>query len=624
MISLLVMANALPFLSPVFGDHMVLQRDKDNVFWGWTNPGEKVSVQITGKPVSATADASGKWMVKIRPPRVGGPYTVKISGQQTIELKDVLVGDVWVCSGQSNMEQGVAMARDPQKEIAAANYPKIRLFTVPKSPALTPRSHITGQWQACAPDTISQGGWGGFSAVAYYFGRHLHKELNIPIGLVHTSWGGTSAEAWTSEQGLKPVRDFNKDIETLHKRNEPGASSTFGEFENWSTKNGGDFVSESVDDSDWKTCTLPNMFNSIGLGQHRGVVWFRKTIELDSEPTGDVSITTGSNQGMDAYYINGQFVGGGNSVLVWRQYTVPKGVLRKGKNTIAVRFIAPGGGSGYQMGADQFRMYFSDRQHLELGGEWKMLKGRELSQASALPPIIDQNPNFPTTLHNGMLHPLQPLALKGVIWYQGETNIGRGEQYARLLPAMIADWRKGFGQGDFPFFVVQLANFGGQRPQPAESGWAELREAQSIAVKKTKNTGLAVIHDVGEAQDIHPKNKQDVGKRLALSALKVAYRKNVVFSGPVLKSAKAEGPVIVLTFEHGDGLTVKKDKHSGFAIAGRDGKFAWAEASVHGNTIVLTSKTVAEPKFVRYAWDDDPVVTLYNGAGLPAGPFRTK
>lgn len=624
MIMLLLLAPNLPFLSPVFGDHMVLQRDKVNTFWGWANPGDKVTVQISGSAVSGVAAEDGKWTVKVKPPKVGGPYTVKVSGPQSVELKDVLVGDVWVCSGQSNMEMGVGMARDPQKEIAAANYPNIRLFTVPKSPALTPRTHVTGQWLTCSPSTITQNGWGGFSAVAYYFGRKLHQELKVPIGLVHTSWGGTSAEAWTSEEGLAPVKDFDKDMKLLASRNADRAPTTFDELENWATRNGGDFVGESVDDSAWQTCTLPAMFGNIGLGQHRGVVWFRKTIELDSEPTGDVQIVTGSNQGLDATYINGKLVGGGNSVLVWRQTVVPKGVLKKGTNTIAIRFIAPNGGSGFQNGADGFRMYFSDRAPLELSGQWKMLKGVKLSEATALPPIIDQNPNFPTTLHNGMLHPLQPLAMKGAIWYQGETNIGRGEQYSRLLPAMITDWRKGFGQGDFPFYVVQLANFGGRRPNPSESAWSELREAQAKAVKNTKNTGLAVIIDIGEGADIHPKNKQDVGGRLALLALNRTYKKKVEDSGPTLKSATPTGGALVLKFDHAQGMMLLPAQHSSFAIAGEDGKFVWATAVLSGDTITLTSPQVPEPKYVRYAWDDDPFVTLVNGAGLPAGPFRTK
>ena len=618
--------QSMPFLSPVFGSHMVLQRDKPNAIWGWTTPGEKVTVQILKTKETATADETGKWMLKIKPPRTGGPYKVTVSGSQTVELEDVLVGDVWVCSGQSNMEMGISQAKDSAKEIKAANYPNIRIYAVPKSPSLTPKPFVSGEWLLCSPENIVKGGWGGFSAVAYYFGRDMHKELKVPIGLVHTSWGGTPAEAWTSAEGIAPVRDFKKQTDAVEAMAKPGAMHTADMVDKWAKENGDDYSGENIDDSAWSDVDLPNRFNRIKLGAHRGVVWFRKTVELpDPLPAGDAYLTTGSNDGIDADYVNGVRVATGSSVLNWRQAKLPAGLLKPGKNSIAIRFVGTSGpNAGFTFGGVDGLNLRVGSSLTSLIGPWKMMKGFELKSAKPMPDQVEDNPNWPTTLYNGMLSPLMPMAIKGALWYQGESNVGRGEQYSRLLPAMITDWRKGFSQGDFPFFVVQLANFGQQHADPINSGWAELRESQVTAVSRVKNAGLACIIDIGEANDIHPKNKQEVGRRLALSALKVAFNKRGEFSGPTLQKVTKGGAVIQVAFDHADGLEIRPAKHSGFAIAGRNGKFEWADAKVVGNTVVLSAPGVKEPTQVRYGWDDDPVVTLFNKEGLPAVPFRTR
>jgi len=624
-----------PFLSPVFGDHMVLQRDKPNTIWGWASPGEKINVWAfesgatpsTVKPATCVADGSGKWMAKISPLKVGGPYRLLVKGMNKgEELNDVLSGDVWVCSGQSNMEMGIAQAKDAAAEIKdAANYPNIRLFAVPKKPSLTLLPTVQGQWLTCSSENIVKGGWGGFSAVAYYFGRKLYGELGVPIGLVHTSWGGTPAEAWTSAEGIAPVRDFDRQANAVAEMTKPGAKHTPDVVEEWANANGHNYSGADVDESDWTTVNLPSRFSGMGLNGYRGAVWFRKTIELpDPLPAGYTQLTTGSNDGVDMNYVNGVRTDFGSSVLNWRNKPVPAGVLKPGKNVIAIRFVGTSGNSGFTFNGQDGLNLLVGGKIIPLAGEWKMKKDFEISKDRPMPDLVEDNPYWPTTLYNGMLYPLMPLGIKGAIWYQGETNVGRGEQYSRLLPAMITDWRKGFGQGDFPFFVVQLANFGGQNPNPTNSSWAELREAQAVAVTRVKNAGLAVTIDIGEARDIHPKNKQEVGRRLALSALKVAYDKSLEFSGPTFVSAKRKGSTLAVSFDHANGLELRSAKHSGFAIAGADGKFAWADAKVVGNTVELTSAAVAEPMHVRYGWDDDPVVTLFNGDGLPAVPFRTK
>ncbi len=627
----------MPFVSPVFGDHMVLQRDKMNTIWGWAKPGTAINLVIgsdgdqPGVPTqilhsAAVTDASGKWVAQFKPPKVGGPYKIDIVGSQTQTLHDVLVGDVWVCSGQSNMEMGIGMAKDAQQEIKnAGNYPTIRLYTVPKVPSLTPKPFPQGEWATCSPESVARGGWGGFSAVGYYFGRTLNETLKVPIGLIHTSWGGTPAEAWTSKEGLAPVKDFESQVKSVDSLLAPGALRTPELVEKWGNAAGPDYSSTDLDDSGWSAVSLPARFGKLGLGAFRGEVWFRKTIELpDPLPQGDAQLTTGSNDGIDLNYVNGVRTDFGSSVLNWRNKPVPREILKPGKNTIAIRFVGTNPNAGFTFdGKDGFNFRIGSTV-IPLVGEWKMAKAFELKDAPRMPDMVEDNPNWPTTLYNGMLNPLLPLSIKGAIWYQGESNVGRGEQYSRLLPAMITDWRSRFGQGDFPFFVVQLANFGGQNPNPTNSGWAELREAQATAVKRVKNAGLAVTIDIGEARDIHPKNKQEVGRRLALSALKVAYGKNLEYSGPTFKRATPKGSELILTFDHANGLTLRTAKHSGFAIAGADGKFVWAKATVQGHSVVLSAEGVSVPVDVRYAWDDDPVVTLFNKEGLPAVPFRTK
>ena len=629
MITLLLsaqLASNLPFLSPVFASHMVLQRDKPNPIWGWTTPGEKVSVTILKVKETATADASGKWMVKIKPPKTGGPYRVSILGSQAMELEDVLVGDVWVCSGQSNMEMGISQAKDAKTEIANANYPNIRIMAVPKSPSLTPRPFVKGEWLTCSPENIVKGGWGGFSAVAYYFGRELHKDLNVPIGLIHTSWGGTPAEAWTSALGIGPVHDFQRQVDAVSNLAKPGALRTADLIEKWAKESGDDFSGENVDDSAWPSADLPARFGKLGLGGHRGAVWFRKTVELpDPLPAGDCYLTTGSNEGVDADYVNGVRVATGSSVLNWRQGKLPAGLLKPGKNTIAIRFVGTSGANaGFTFGGIDGLNLQVGPTRTSLMGSWKMMKGFELKGAKPMPELVEDNPNWPTTLYNGMLYPLMPMAIKGAIWYQGESNVGRGEQYSRLLPAMITDWRTGFGQGDFPFFVVQLANYGGQHAEPGESGWAELREAQTVGASRVKNAAAVSNIDIGEGNDIHPKNKQDVGRRLALNALSATYGKHVEHSGPTITDVHIHNGQVFLIFDHANGLELRARKNSGFAIAGADGKFVWADAKVEGNTVVLSANGIGNPVSVRYAWDDDPVVTLFNKEGLPAVPFRTK
>jgi len=479
-------------LPAVISDNMVLQRGKKIPIWGWAEPGEKVSVKGSWQwfKTSTKTKDNGKWMVKIQPPKAGGPYEIEIKGNNTITLKNILVGEVWVCSGQSNMQWSVRQAANPEQEIAAAGYPKIRLFTVKRKVADKPQPDCEGRWIMCSPETVPD-----FSAVGYFFGRELHQHLNVPIGLIHTSWGGTPAEAWT----------------------------------------------------------------------RRGV--------LESEPD-CIPILQRFNEAMAKYPEAKKKYD--ESVIEWKEDV--KKAKAEGKNP----------------------------------------------PRRPRPPFGPGNPHSPAGLYNAMIAPLIPYGIRGAIWYQGESNASRAYQYRKLFPAMITNWRQDWGQGKFPFLFVQLANFMAVDSEPVDSAWAELREAQLMTLALPK-TGMAVIIDIGEAKDIHPKNKQDVGKRLALWALAKTYRKKMVYSGPIYKSMKTEGNQITLDFEHvGGGLVAGGGEPlKGFAVAGADRKFVWADAKVEGDTVVVSNDGISEPIAVRYGWANNPVCNLCNKEGLPASPFRT-
>jgi sialate O-acetylesterase len=463
-------------LHALFSDHMVLQCDLPCPVWGTVEPGEEISVAVAGQKKSAKAGADGKWSIKLDAMKAGGPHEMTVAGRNSITLHDVLVGEVWICSGQSNMEMSVNSSNNAAEEKAGAKFPNIRLFTVPKKQADEPQRDVQGSWKECGPDTV-----GGFSAVAYFFGREINQKLGVPVGLIHTSWGGTPAEVWTSD----PV---------MHSR---------PEFKNF----------------------------------------------LD-------------------YYA--------------KQH------------------------EGYQQKLAKYK------------------EDAEKAKAEGKPaPKAPNAPMKTSCLYNAMIAPLIPFGIKGAIWYQGESNAGNAKLYQTLFPAMIKNWRDDWGQGEFPFGFVQLANYLPRKEQPGESNWAELRESQTMTLSLPK-TGMAVIVDIGDAKDIHPKNKQDVGKRLALWAQSQVYGKDIVYSSPLYDSMKVEDGKVRLSFKHaGSGLEAKGEKLVGFSIAGEDRTFVWADAKIDGKTVVVSSDKVAKPVAVRYAWADNPDCNLYNKEGLPASPFRT-
>ena len=629
-----------PFVSPMFSDDMVLQRGMADPVWGWTTPGAKVTVTVGDKTATATAGPDGKWMAKVGPLKVGGPYTLTIAGERTVTFKNILLGDVWICSGQSNMEFGVGNLNNADEVIAGANYPNLRLFAQPKVISGDPLEVTGGTWKVCTPNNLkTDGTWSGFSAVAYFFGKKLQQDLKVPIGLIHTSWGGTPAEAWTSAKDLgdklPEYRTALAQLEAIRATKNSPTPGGMDAFSAWYLKNdpGSSLTSSwgnpDFDDSGWKTMTLPGLFQDTGfpeLNNQQSVVWFRKTVDLNADVAAKPLVLHFLADDNDAAWVNGTKVGATDGYNVARAYKIPAGALHEGKNVIAIRVTdtsAPGGIYGDPAG---LFLEVPGADPISLTGTWKLKLGTAITAKIALPATIEQNPNFPTVLYNGMIQPIVPYGVKGAIWYQGESNAGRAHQYQTLLPTMIESWHRNWNQGPFPFLIVQLAGFNHPSPYPGDDDWAELREAQFLTTTKVRNAGIATAIDIGEENDIHPKNKQEVGRRLALVAEAEDYHMKVVSSGPVYKSMSVEGSAVRLKFDHTDGGLVVGNHLpalKGFAITGEDHHWVWADAKLDGNTVVVSSPKVAHPVAVRYSWSTFSDSNLYNGTGLPAFPFRT-
>ncbi|MEO0293706.1 MAG: sialate O-acetylesterase [candidate division WOR-3 bacterium] len=643
----------------IFGDNMVLQQEMEVPIWGKAKPFEIVEVISSwGEKAIGEADSTGKWMIKLRTPKRGGPYEVKIKGEnREIVFQNVLIGEVWVCSGQSNMEMPLMgwpprdTIKNSEEEIKNANYPEIRLFTVSKGISLKPRENCKGFWEECSPERAKN-----FSAVAYFFGRELHKELGAPIGLIHTSWGGTQAEAWTPFSYIKKVEGFSDFIENFDK-----LSSLEEEYVKWlnshpvitpekEEEKAGKNVSfddknchlPEFKDSYWRRMSLPTQWENSELGVFDGVVWFRKKVKLPTEwMNKDLILELGPIDDIDITYFNGEKVGGYEGMGFWtveRKYKIPKEIVKRGENLIAVRVIDLQGGGGLYGKESQMKIYPIDEEEnfIKLSGEWKYLPVAEYREGNFYVFGVKKNDfyknrpkfkgitqNTPTVLFNAMVNPLIPYGIKGVIWYQGESNVGRERQYKELFPALIEGWRESWGEGAFPFYFVQIAPYLYEGENSTTS--AKLREAQLVSMLTVPNTGMVVTLDIGDLNNIHPSNKVDVGKRLALWALNKSYgRENVVCSGPIFKSMVKKGSKIILYFDYiGSGLVSKEEKLKGFKIAGEDRVFVDAEAYIKDNTVIVYSKEVYEPVAVRYAFTDGSEASLFNKEGLPASPFRT-
>ncbi len=615
-----------PFVSTIFTDNMVLQRGKPDAIWGWSQPGEKIRITFGGHSATAVTGADHRWQVSIEPPAMGGPYTLQISGSnQSVELKNILVGDVWLCSGQSNMQLPLRAINNSDALIQAANDPLIRFFTVMPHTAYHRVNLVQGTWQAVTPEDAT---W--LSAVAYLFAHKVQQETHVPIGLIVDAVGGTPAESWTSAAALATIHDFDvplAELARLQAANAPEYGNyimhwydkyDIGQRENWE--------SPTLDDSSWKTVTIPGGFAELGVPTTPAVAWFRKQITLpDPLPQGRAAIFLGSIERMDTVYINGQTVGASAWVENPRVYPIRPGILHAGSNVIAIRVFKTKPDGGFLAKPDELHLVLGDKSSIPLAGAWKGKLSVDARPPQPLPLTYENWPVMPSVLYEGMLRPLAPLSLAGAIWYQGEQNSDRGYAYRRLLPVMIADWRNLFDQGNFPFYIVSLPAFLKRSATPvAGDPWTETRESQAITASTVPNTCLAVTIDTGEADSIHPKEKVPVGNRLALCALAGYYHKKVVYQGPTYTHMKISGGSVKIYFAHANGgLVAKGGKAEEFSLAGADQKWHWADARIEGKTIVLTSPDVPHPVAARYAWQSNPRATLYNGAGLPAVPFRT-
>ena len=623
-----IRAEAIIKLPVIFQDNMVLQRDKVVTIWGFGDAREKVSVHFAGQVYRSVTGKDGRWSILLPSQPAGGPYNLVVTGKSNLmELKNILFGDVWICGGQSNMQFSIDQIGYKPTDTLSVKNSNLRIFTVPIELDYVPRADLAGgEWKEVSAENIRN-----FSATGYFFGKFLYDSLQVPIGLISDNLGATSVETWMSGEALSKFPQFKnyyneyltpnksfKEVTTAFEKIKPA-----WERDHYLKGKGIDqkWYLPETDTSDWKTMEIPAWWEDKGLAGFDGAVWFRKTFDLPANYQG-TSFPIALNQvdDYDIVWVNGTKVGEGFGNQNWRHYSVPAAILKSTGNTIVVRVFDAGGKGG---------MY----SHAIWGnpvllGNWKYKTDVAIDAVNFPKPHVVNVSAFttPATLYNGVIAPITSLAIKGFIWYQGESNVSRAEEYRALFPAFINDWRTQFRQGDLPFLFVQLANYMQEASIPGESEWAELREAQSEALKLPR-TGMAVTIDIGEVNDIHPKNKMDVGKRLGLAALKVAYGWQDIHTGPAYESMDIVGDTVVMHFSKEGGNLVSSNKYgyvNGFAMAGPDNKFHWAKAFIQNNSVILTCKEVPDPKSVRYAWSDNPGVTnLYNHAGLPVAPFRT-
>lgn len=608
----------------LFSDHAVLQQGTPLPVWGTASDGERVVVELGGQRAETTA-ANGKWRVTLAPLTAGGPHSLTIIGKNRVVISDVLIGEVWVCSGQSNMEMrlGPASGLQPvanwQAAVAAADLPQMRFFTVPRTLSLTPVETTEAKWEVCSPDTAPNA-----SAVAFFFGRALAQARGVPIGLVHSSWGGSAAEAWMSRESLERWPDFAADLD-LQKEflRDPtaGRAQADKQLEEWyhakdvGTKEAWEKAGPVA--GDWRETKVPSQWEAAGLPDFDGIAWLRREFELPVDWDGRAAeLHLGAIDDDDTTWVNAQRVGATRGWDKLRVYSIPAGVLKAGRNVIAVRVLDAGAGGGIWGKGVSPHLARTDGASVDLSGTWRARTSEAMAKLWPVPRVLTESVSTPGALYNGMIVPLLPYAMRGVIWYQGETNADRSKQYQTLFPALIADWRRLWAEGDFPFLFVQIAPWTGMNP--------EIREAQLLTMKHTPNTAMAVTLDVGDAKDIHPPQKQPVGERLALAARALAYGEQIEFSGPVFESVEFKGGRAVVHFSHVDrGLVAPGEKLDGFTVAGADGVFRVATAKIVGQTVEVSADDVREPKAVRYAWGEAPTGNLFNRAGLPASPFRT-
>ena len=649
-------------LNNLFNDHMVLQQDTLVSFWGQATKGVKVSLHSSwGAQATTVADETGNWMVQLNTPKADNKsHTVTVkSKKNTIKIQDVLLGEVWLASGQSNMEmpmKGFRYARihelveGAEEEIANANYPEIRMFTVKRIIAFESQENTEGNWAVCSPETL-----GEFSAVAYYFGKKLHQELNIPIGLIHSSWGGSPAESWVRLDFIEKIKGFENTSKRLEIANDPNTPynkwvakhtsvkwDSLIEVDNfkWVDETHFEFLSSDYNDDAWQDATVASIGEAFEKDDFNGIGWIRQQLNIDSLPEGDLVFDLGETDDLYTIFINGEMIG---RKEYWgvasNRYTFSSDVLKKGQNTIAIRFIDVWGEGG--LNVDRNRgIYIKDKKIIALNEDWKLnrvcyltggdfykLESNDEEIALASPERMPHQSNSPTTLNNGMIAPLVPYTIKGFIWYQGESNEQRAEEYKTLFPAVIDSWRAQWKNEALPFYYVQIAPFAGDglyTDAAERMTSAELRESQMLTLAKS-NVGMAITTDVGDDKLIHPPKKKEVGDRLALWALNKDYGyTDLVHSGPIYKSVRFNMGRALVSFEHaGSGLYCPDNTIKHFEIAGTDGKYYPAKARIVGKEVMVWSNKVPQPKGVRLGWKNYFEINLFNKEGLPASSFRS-
>lgn len=613
---------------------MVLQRNTPIKIWGWASEGEKITVTFNNKTRKTIASSNGKWQVVFPKMKAGGPFTLKVSGTNELELTDILLGDVWLVAGQSNMEHQL-FRHDVTyaDEINEANNPEIRHFKVPKETNLNgPNINLSGgNWEVAVPKEVSN-----FSAVAYFFAKKIYEKYNVPIGLINASVGGTPIEAWTSEQGfsnhpeiLKTIQ-INKDtayINDLIKKDRAAKDQIINIIKDKGLTGPIKWFDTDYAPANWRRINIPGYWEDQGVKELYGTVWYRKEIKIPNTMVGkEATVFLGRIVDADQLYINGKEIGNTTYQYPQRKYAVPNTILHEGQNIFIIKVTNYSGKGGFV--TDKPYALIAENDTIDLKGYWQYKVGEVFEpkepSSEAVKSLNAQNE--PTSLYNAMVAPYTQLPLTGILWYQGESNASEPKEYAGLLKGLIKDWRNQFNQLNLPFIYAQLPNFMEVNYLPEESNWAEFRASQLEGLS-LPNTAMTVNIELGEWNDIHPENKKDVGERLALAGLKLAYNEDVVYSGPIYKSHEIKDNKISITFSHiGSGLiTNDNEPLSQFAIAGADKKYIWANAKIEGKTIIVWHDDIPAPKFVRYAWADNPDnPNLFNKEGLPASPFSTE
>ena len=642
-------------LPSVLGDNMLLQQKTDASVWGKANPGQKITVTASwGSEKSIKAGKDGKWLVKLATPAAGGPFSIDVKASDTtITIKNVLTGEVWVCSGQSNMEMPVQgwppadTIMNSANAIRTADLPEMRLFIVPRKVSGTPLDDCDGKWMVCNPETVRQ-----FSATGFFFGRKLHEALKIPVGLLESTWGGTPSEAWTSGEALSNAGEFVKEMTAIkeslplvdqyqaflekHKKVDVKPAGP-DQYKNLGLDDEA-AAGQSFDDSSWSIMKLPGLFESV-IGDIDGVVWFRKTINIPASMAGkDLMLSLGPIDDMDCTWVNGQQVGATEESGLWktdRNYTIPAKLVKEGPVVIAVRVLDTGGGGGIwgAPGSMKLSLKNNSKAALDISGDWKcqvsavLIDGKfymfdmSKNEYSSVKKPVSIGPSSPASLYNGMISPIINYTIKGAIWYQGEANVGRADQYARIFPLMINNWRDEWQEKNFPFYFVQIAPYVYSGADSTES--VLLREAQAKSLS-TPATGMVVTLDIATPQNIHPPYKIPVGERLAALALNNDYGIKTPCAGPLFKTMVADGNILKISFDNtGTGLASKEKTITEFEIASKDGRFVRADAKIVNNEVWVSSPAVKAPSKVRYCWRNAANGTLLNSDGLPAAEFSS-